>query len=374
MARSVKKIASKPKKVKVPVRRRTGLAGAPTDSWEAFKYYVHQEVDSKELAKITRDWIRKNFKKESSFLLSGPNYAYTMYSHVAATIYWKDIKGEFPENWDADRCLDRYMDQLRGWCSSKQAQSADSDAKVLPSVSPAVRMQRKTGNFIAEVEEVVDQFPETFESDFNMYNELTRIDAAFATAKAVYEKYLPMQEEVRELVEAKTPDLVEGYGWMKINQRKKYKAFVDGIVSDAEKYMNKKRAVRQVKPKVRTADKQVAKMQYAKENKDFKLASVNPVSVVGAQRVFVFNVKYRRLTEYVSNSSDGFEVKGTTLQNINMEESNQLTLRKPEDILTVVQSGSAREIRQKINSLTTKPSKPNGRINTDTIIMRTFNK
>jgi len=374
MAKAVKKISSKPKKVKLVVSRRTGLAAAPTDSWEAFKYYMHQEVDPKELAKVTRDWIRKNFKKEASFLLSGPNYAYTMYSHVAATIYWKEINGTFPDNWDVDRCLDNYVEKLRNWCSAKQAESADSDARALPSISPAERMQRKTNNFIAEIEGIIDEFSDSFETEFNMYNELTSIDAAFATAKAVYEKYLPLQEEIRELVEDKTPDLVEGYGWMKINERKKYKAFIDGLVSDAEKYMNKKRAVRQVKPKVRTADKQVAKMQYAKENKDFKLASVNPVSVVGAQRVFVFNVKYRRLTEYVSNSSDGFEVKGTTLQNINMEESNQLTLRKPEDILTVVQSGTAREIRQKINSLKTKPSKPNGRINTDTIIMRTFNK
>jgi len=361
-------------KVRAPVRRRTGLAGAPTDSWNGFKYYVHTEVDPKEIAKITRDWIRKNFKKESSFLLSGPAYAYTLFSHVAATIHWQEINGEFPENWDAKRCLDSFVERLREQCSRKASSAADSDAKALPSVSPAVRMQRKTDNFIADVEGVIDEFPDTFESDFNMYNELTRIEAAFATAKAVYEKYLPLQEELRELIEDKPSDLVESYGMMKINQRKKFKAFVDGIVSDAEKYMNKKRAVRQVKPKVRTADKQVAKMQYAKENKDYKIASINPVSIVGAQRVFVFNVKYRRLTEYVSNSSNGFEVKGTTLQNINMEESNQLTLRKPENILTVVQSGTAREIRQKINSLTTKPSKPNGRINTDTIIMRTFNK
>jgi hypothetical protein len=372
MARKAKVL--KPKKVKAPISRRTGIAAAPLDSWTAFKYYVHSDVDPKELAKIVRDWIRKNFKKESSFLLSGPTYAYTMFTHVAATIYWRDIDKEFPESWDPDRCLNRYMDQLRNWCSVKQAETADSDAQVLPSVSPAVRMQRKTNNFISEVEAIIDEFPETFESDFNMYNELTRIDAAFATAKSVYERYLPILEELRELVDKKSSDLLEGYGWMNITQRKKYKAFMEGIVSDAEKYMNKKRAVRQVKPRVRTADKQVAKLQYAKESKDYKIASINPVSIVGAQRVFVFNVKYRRLTEYVSNSANGFEIKGTTLQNINTEESNQLTLRKPEEILTVIQNGTPREIRQKINSLTTKPSKPNGRINTDTIIMRTFNK
>lgn len=368
-------MARKVKKVKAPISRtrRTGMSAAPIDSWYDFKYYVHQNVDPKDLAKVVRDWIRKNFKKESSFLLSGPTYAYTMYTHVAATIYWRSINKEFPKNWNPERCLNRYMDQLRNWCSAKQAETADSDA-TFPVVSPAVRMQRKTNNFISEVEGVVDEFPETFKSDFNMYNELTRIDAAFATAKSVYEKYLPIQEELRELLEDKPSDLVEAYGWMKVTERKKYKAFIDSIVSDAEKYMNKKRAIRQVKPRVRSADKQVSKLKYAKESKDYKIASINPVSIVGAQRLFVFNVKYRRLTEYVSNSAKGFEIKGTTLQNINTEESNQLTLRKPEDILAVIQNGTPREIRQKINSLTTKPSKPNGRINTDTIIMRTFNK
>ena len=38
-----------------------------------------------------------------------------------------------------------------------------------------------------------------------------------------------------------------------------------------------------------------------------KLTSINPAAIVGAQRLYTYNIKYKRLTELVSNGK-GFEI------------------------------------------------------------------
>ena len=62
----------------------------------------------------------------------------------------------------------------------------------------------------------------------------------------------------------------------------------------------------------------------------FKITSILPITIVGAMRLYVFNVKTKELTEYVSSSPKGFEVKGTSLQNVG-EESRKIKLRKPDE-------------------------------------------
>ena len=67
----------------------------------------------------------------------------------------------------------------------------------------------------------------------------------------------------------------------------------------------------------------------------------------------------------------GFEVRGTTITNI-ADTSRQKTLRKPQDILPLIQSKGLKDINACWNTLTTKESTPNGRINEHTILIKTF--
>ena len=70
-------------------------------------------------------------------------------------------------------------------------------------------------------------------------------------------------EKLKELVEEKSPDLVEAYKHLGIAQRKRYYWFLCHLVEDALKYSNKKKATRKIsKPRVKTAGKQIAKVKY----------------------------------------------------------------------------------------------------------------
>lgn len=131
-----------------------------------------------------------------------------------------------------------------------------------------------------------------------------------------------------------------------------------------------KRTVRKAKPKA--ADKQVAKMQYKKEDNDFKIVSINPVLIIGAVRLLTFNTKNKRLTELVSTS--GFTVSGSTVKGFDPELSRSQSLRKPNEFLPIALKKTPNQIDKEWKNLTTKTYEANGRINKDTVILRVFDK
>jgi hypothetical protein len=148
------------------------------------------------------------------------------------------------------------------------------------------------------------------------------------------------------------------------------------MLTDLDKIQAASKATRKKRtPKARTADKQIKNLKYLKEDKvNYKLVSVDPLSVPGAFRLYTFNVKNRELCEYTTLSANGFEIKGTTIQNFDPETSRKTRLRKPDDFLPIVLKKTVNQIDKEWKKLSTKTSEPSGRINADTILLRVENK
>jgi hypothetical protein len=88
----------------------------------------------------------------------------------------------------------------------------------------------------------------------------------------------------------------------------------------------------------------------------------------------VFNTKNRNLYEYVTNSTKGFEVGGTTIKNFDEKLSKCTKLRKPDVILPLILTKTSKQIAKQVwkDQITTKVNSPNGRINSDCILLRTL--
>ena len=232
-----------------------------------------------------------------------------------------------------------------------------------------------TSDFIGEIEDILDIYYNGVWLDidnYSVYNELKKAEAAYNTAKAVVDYYMPLKAELTELITQKTPDLIEAYEKMSLKQRKEYLKLITLIIDDAEKYMASKKAVRKTRAKKPvSASQQVSKVSYLKDSAEFKMTSIDPASVVCASEVYLFNSKYRTLIRLVSSAREGFTIKGTTIQNIDIEASGKKKLRKPEDFFT--QAGNTRPKMSKAYlDIKTKPSEANGRINGETLIYKAF--
>ena len=73
MARVNKITGRATKKKTVRARARTGLAGVPMETWTACQSYFHMEVDRKDFAKVTKDWVKENYSKaDAKAILANP--------------------------------------------------------------------------------------------------------------------------------------------------------------------------------------------------------------------------------------------------------------------------------------------------------------
>jgi hypothetical protein len=133
------------------------------------------------------------------------------------------------------------------------------------------------------------------------------------------------------------------------------------------------------KPKSKPAAKVVEKVKYKKTDDKYKLASVDPASIVGATTLWVFNTKTRKLGRYVASEIDptgagregsGLSVKGTTITGFDEAQSIQKTLRKPDDTLKDFKAAGKVKLRKFMEELPTTETKLNGRLNPDTIILK----
>lgn len=374
----VKKLAAR-KKIK-PVfskRLQAGYSAAPTTSFWDFKDYARTEVDRKETAKIIKEHIRKTLpKKDSKLLLQNPEWIFQMPYYIGATIMWQKMEFEFPVEWNAKTALTEYYNDLRKRAESISKEEKEPANSVNEPKQKSIQdiVKAKTSEFIADIEDTLDLFYKDVFLDIKEYSvflELQKIDAAYNTAKGVYDYYLPLKEEIELLLSKKDSELVEAYSHLKLKKKKEYLELLTSIVEDAEKYMLSKKAVRAPRAKKSlTADKQVKSLKFLANSAEYKITSINPTTIVGAMRLYTFNIKNRVLTEYVCRLPKGFEIKGTTLQGIDDEQSRAIRLRKPDEFLPIVLKGTKTKIEKEWKTLTTKTIAHSPRINKDVLLLK----
>lgn len=229
--------------------------------------------------------------------------------------------------------------------------------------SPHSRAMAKNNALADEAEGIVDMYLD--DDHETMYDFLIRNEATQMAANFIKDKYDPILAELM----SDDPDVKEAHG----SSLKKWQKIYTEICSDLDRFVNNKKAVKVRAPralKIKPASKIVEKVKYQKEDQSLKIVSVNPVEIVGASSVWLFNTKYRTLTNITTGNSRGLSVKGTTI--IGFEENDAVTrkLRKPEEAISALLSSGKVALRKFMDTLTTAESKANGRINNNMIILR----
>jgi hypothetical protein len=241
------------------------------------------------------------------------------------------------------------------------------------------------------VENKKDFDPKSF--DFKRH--FTKMGVTQAHARKLVKFYEGELEEFRELQNMPTPgqlkkmdehtadmweQLKEGYAHLKKADVQAYITALESLVDACNYVVDASKAVR--KPRIakpKSADKVVAKLKFLKTDDKYKLASVNPVDIVGANELWVFNVKTRKLGKYVASNIDptgqgrgnsGLQIKGTTITGFDEAQSVQKTLRKPEEQLKAFKAAGKVALRKFLDDIATTDTKMNGRINAETILLK----
>ena len=369
------------KKKNARARARTGLSGVPIEKgFDAVKDYFHLQVDRKDCVNQVKTWVKKNFPQPSKYILANPEYHFTM-THHAATAFWFNNNLNKTIDSDSEKAagfLNHLFDRMIPLIEKgKVIYLKKKQAEKVITISPALKLARKIRNTIMqELLELEDDWIAGKETTINLYDRFKYhglTNTAISYVKPMIEGWLLDYEDAYH---KRCDQAVEGYSHLKrstLNQRIKT---CKSMLEDLERIRSATKASRNVKVKGSVAiDKQVSKVQYKKEDTDFKIVSINPIQVPNKTRLYTFNCKYKVITEYVTDSPNGFIISGSTIKNFNKATSRSVKLRKPLDFLPSFLSRTPKQIDDLWKLyITTKTFAPNGRINKDTILLRVLDK
>ena len=187
--------------------------------------------------------------------------------------------------------------------------------------------------------------------------------------KSFYERDL---NELLELASGKADEqLKEGYSHRSKKQVRNMIAFYQEIAMACDMLAQEAKVNRAPrKTKAVSKDKLVAKLKFMKTNEPLKLVSINPVDIIGAGELWIFNTKTRKLGRYVASEFNTLNVKGTTITNFDEFKSVQKTIRKPEEKLKEFKAAGKIALRKFMDEINATDTKMNGRINEETILLK----
>ena len=315
------------------------------------------------------NWYRQNKEDKDAAKYLGVDIRYAKCHTTLAYMTRMKVKGyvfdENTNNWMAGEKIN-----LNDRINAKRVEpDVDENGNVVADnvVSIQERIANKTDVYIGELEGAIDDYG-LEDKPFNAFEWFQKNSVKPAHANSIVEYFEKRLEKfIEESTGKHTKEYFEG---LSKKQLKNIRTVMETIINDATRLGAIKTARKSRKPKVLSADKVIKKLNYLKNSSEYKLQSINPESIIGAEHLWVFNVKTRKLGLYISKNIDGLSVKGSTIINYS-EASVCKTIRKPEKILTDVLNGGKIVLRKLMDSINSKSSELNGRVNKDTILLRT---
>ena len=335
-----------------------------------FYYYENK----KNAATVCQNYAKNNLgytKDQINNLKKVADWKYRMgtYQHIEM------LNNGWPE------LSEKLMDMIKEKLSKAEKEGSKivkqiSTKPKAPVIPPAERTRRKLiETLYADFDEIIVEgwFNEVFDQKFNLYSRFKGHGFKGNAIEPFRRMIMPEYECIKDAYEKTCDQAVEAYSHISKSNKRKMLNMYDDMFKDMDKLKQSFKAQRLPRAiKRKTSDEQVTNLQYLNECEDSKLASINPVLIPGKSKLWVYNTKQRRLTEYVTTATDGFLLAGTSIKNHDVKLSKTATLRKPDDMLPIVLSKTEKQLDKFWQDITTKISSPNGRINKDCILMRVF--
>lgn len=268
---------------------------------------------------------------------------------------------------------------LKEQADGDETAKAEQALTALPKLSIQERMRQQVEGLCALWDEKLDQMVRgklaltSFEpfTDLKVYqNGVVKP----AHAKIIKEMYSAEQAEAKAVALGKDEELLEGYSIMSAKQRKDFAGFYDKLMSACDALIGAGKATRKARaPKPKDKTKQIARIKYKVNDPALGLASVTPSEILGAQALWVFNTKNRKLGVYVADPLlGGLSVKGTTILGYDEAKSVCKTVRKPEVLLKGCIKLPRTKFQKMLDDINGVETQMNGRMNEHIILLKAF--
>ena len=367
-----------------PNWKELGLLTDPQDRLKAFRdceYFVHYEVADKKKQETFKTWIKKESgwdKADIDTIMTIDNGYFSSMGKTAFVAsklgYWLPDHLEYINAKMKASLIDTGKKTLSKKIEKQEINAAKKvytiQERMLEQVSPLCgEWEHKLDTFIDNGNFDIDNFDPYM--DMRAYKN-TSIKPAHA--KIIQNMTATDLAEAKEIVAWKDEDIKEAFSWFTVKERKGYLAFYEKINTACETMIETGKATRKPrKPKAVSKEKLVSKLKYQINDSDLGIASINPVNILDASEVWVYNTKTRKLGVYKKSVlSLGLSVGGTSIKDYDPDGSVQKTLRKPADQLKMFKLGNKTKFMKSFSDIKATEIKLTGRLSDQIIILKSF--
>jgi hypothetical protein len=358
-----------------------------------YNYYL----DSSSMKPMVLEWMKKNGynKDEISCIKEAPPYALPSTvgklvrclerglaaihpyaeEYYASLPFHDETNPPIPKN--DQGCVHNLIgDALKVLKQAKQA-SAEEIVTAAPKAyvpSPLERIKKNVEkDILAPLDSLLDDWGNTSKSpqSMDLAGSLRNNKVPVQGCKFILDWINRHHEEYNAALQKTDKECVEGFAYLSKPSLRKIVKILEDFIVDVQSHAKIKNNSRKPRiKKVKNADKQVARLQYQTNSAEYNIDSINPARIPTSQRLYTFNTKTKQLNVYYASGSSGFTVQGTTVKMYDAESSFGATLRKPKDILAAILGATPKKLDKIFDGLPLKKKKVNGRINSQTIILK----
>jgi DNA-directed RNA polymerase beta' subunit len=352
---------------------------------DALKYY-RLESSGKELKPKVIDWMGRNgYNKNDiqSFKQTADSRCGLTMGAIAACL----IKG-MPEAHPGFNKGRNSADWLRKEISDVTAQgkndevAEEKETKVIKTPAQVYniqdRIREQAGQMTEEIDVAIDNWiinAEAFDPRaFKMVSLLRGKGAKAAQARYIKSFYQRGMDELHELASGNADEqLREGYKHVARKNVKKLIEFYESIMSACEQITQEAKVLKKPRAKkAKPAEDLVKKLKFKAIDDKLGVVSVPAAGLIGAQGAVVYNSKTRKIGVYISKTSAGLNVKGTSIIDFT-EKSFQKTLRKPDvQLKEFKEQNTQKRIETWFQKIKATETILNGRMNADIMILKVF--
>ena len=259
---------------------------------------------------------------------------------------------------------------------SDDSPKVEKPAVYVPNIQE--RLREAAGGMSEELDIAIDAWimdPEAFDPKaFKIVNLLRGKGAKAAHARFIKGFFSRGHEELLELASGNADEqLREAY---KHNSRKNVKKlieFYESIMSACEQIAAEQKVLKKPRAKkVKPAEELVKKLKFKAVDDKLGAVSVPASNIIGANAAVVYNSKTRKIGVYISTTSAGLNVKGTSIIDFTTK-SFQKTLRKPADQLKEFkEQNTQKRVTDWFGKIKATETLLNGRMNADIMILKVF--
>jgi hypothetical protein len=320
--------------------------------------------------------------------------------HPKYNEWWHSLPGTMGTPKPHSEYINKWLTEILNVGEKVVEEKKEEEVKKKDVYVPSIqdRIREATIHMVQDFEQALDDFCDGKITDFKAIKPLTllrQLQCKQPHARLIASFYEPQIAEYKELMDPPSTkgmteqeldyakQLKDAYSHYSKPQIKKLYDFLVGVISACDSIIAESKANRKPrKVNAKSPEKIVEKLKYKVSDEKYAVSSVPAHKMIGANCLVVFNAKNRKLGIYYTSMEDptgvgregsGLNLKGQTLQRYDEKRSVWYTLRKPMEQLQEVKTLNTRKkFENWIEKLTTTPTKMNGRLNPETVLIGVY--